>query len=79
MIDNGHIQNDVNPMTNLGLLLVTLISSWVANSLDYADVLLSILLKTIPVISFIFFVVINYKTLITNFKEIWNKLKCRSK
>lgn len=69
-MDNTH---HVNPIVNTLLVSITILYSAFANVFHHADLVLSIITKIIPIVSFALFLVINYKTIGKNSTEIWRK------
>lgn len=68
------MENYVNPVLNVGLSIVILLTAWVADAIQYVDLALGIITKIIPVITFICFGILNYKNIIINTKEIYKKV-----
>lgn len=67
--------NSLSPIINLCWLLLTGVFAVLSNFLHGIDLVLSIIAKLIPIISFVLFLLINHEAIVKNFKKVKSYFK----
>lgn len=76
-MDNLHNHTPNNGAINVLLILSTIIYSFLANWITNLDIILSIITKILPVITFCIYIIINHEKIIINWAKFKNRIKSK--
>jgi len=74
---NGHNPNTNNNALNMLLVFSTIIYSILANWITNLDIILSLITKVLPIITFCIYIIMNHEKIITSWHKFKDKIKAK--